>query len=149
MGLTLTGRAGAQPKTGGAAPAANPYQRTDAEWRKTLTPEQFKVLRTEGTEFPHSSPLNKETRKGTYLCVGCELPLFSSAAKYDSGTGWPSFFDKLQGGVEPSSKSSAMFGTEYHCSRCGGHHGHIFADGPKPTGVRYCSNGVALKFVAA
>jgi peptide-methionine (R)-S-oxide reductase len=123
--------------------------KTEEGWRKVLTPEQFRVLRQAGTERPFSSPLNNEKRKGTFVCAGCDLPLFESKTKFDSGTGWPSFYQCIEGHVEASADHSIMFGTEYHCARCGGHHGHIFGDGPKPTGLRYCENGVAIKFVQA
>jgi peptide-methionine (R)-S-oxide reductase len=124
--------------------------RTNAEWKKLLTPAQYHVLREEGTERPFSSPLNDEKRKGTFVCAGCALPLFESRTKYDSGTGWPSFWDCIKGRVETKPEGNALYRySEYHCARCGGHHGHIFEDGPKPTGLRYCSNGVALKFVPA
>jgi peptide-methionine (R)-S-oxide reductase len=138
-----------------AAPSAAPavkvdkLVKTEDEWRKLLTPEQFRVLREAGTERPFSSPLNNEKRKGTFVCAGCDLTLFESKTKFDSGTGWPSFYQCIEGHVEASAGQSIMFGTEYHCARCGGHHGHIFADGPKPTGLRYCENGVAIKFIAA
>jgi peptide-methionine (R)-S-oxide reductase len=121
---------------------------TEEEWRKRLTPAQFDVLREEGTEKPGSSPLLHEKREGTYVCVACENPLFDSSTKYDSGTGWPSFFDKLPGAFETKRDYKLIWPrTEYHCARCGGHHGHVFEDGPQPTGLRYCNNGVALKFV--
>jgi len=127
--------------------------KSEAEWRKLLTPEQFHILREEGTEWAGTSPLNKEKRKGTYACAGCDLVLYSSAAKYDSGTGWPSFYECIPGHLEsmtdPRSFRSPLQYTEMHCARCGGHHGHIFNDGPKPTGLRYCSNGVVLKFLPA
>jgi peptide-methionine (R)-S-oxide reductase len=122
--------------------------RTDAEWKKRLTPEQYDVLRKEGTERPYTSPLNDEKRRGVYACVACDLPLFPSEFKYDSGTGWPSFYDVLPGRVETRTDYLLLYPrTEYHCARCGGHHGHVFNDGPKPTGLRYCNNGVALKFI--
>ncbi len=124
--------------------------KTEAEWKKLLTPQQFHVLRQEGTEAPFTSPLNNEKRKGTFVCAACELPLFDSGTKYDSGTGWPSFYDHIHGNVETKVDFKLLYPrTEYHCARCGGHQGHVFDDGPKPTGLRYCNNGVALKFVAA
>ena len=124
--------------------------KTDTEWRQVLTPEQYDVLRQEGTERPFTSPLNKEKRKGIFVCAGCELPLFESSTKYDSGTGWPSFWTSLKGAVETKvDHKLVMPRDEYHCARCGGHQGHVFNDGPKPTGLRYCNNGVALKFVTA
>ncbi len=122
--------------------------RTNAEWEKLLTSEQYNILREEGTEYPFSSPLNHEKRSGMFVCVACALPLFPSKFKYDSGTGWPSFFDVLPDHIE-TRKDVSLFipRTEYHCARCGGHHGHVFEDGPKPTGLRYCNNGVALRFI--
>jgi len=124
--------------------------KTEDEWRKLLTPEQFDVLRQEGTERPFSSPLNKEKRKGIFACVACDLRIFESRTKYDSGTGWPSFYDFLPGTLETKVDHKLFVPrTEYHCARCGGHHGHVFDDGPKPTGLRYCNNGVALKFIPA
>jgi peptide-methionine (R)-S-oxide reductase len=124
--------------------------KTEDEWRKLLTPAQFSVLRQEGTERPFSSPLNNEKRKGTFVCAGCDLPLFESRTKYDSGTGWPSFYQKIDGRIETSVDHKLIYPrTEYHCARCGGHQGHVFDDGPKPTGLRYCNNGVALKFLPA
>lgn len=123
--------------------------RSDAEWKKLLTPSQYEILRREGTEAPFTSPLNHEKRSGIFACVACDLPLFPSKFKYDSGTGWPSFFDVLPGQVETKTDRKLVLPrTEYHCARCGGHHGHVFEDGPKPTGLRYCNNGVALKFIA-
>jgi peptide-methionine (R)-S-oxide reductase len=122
--------------------------RSEAEWRELLNDEQFNVLRKEGTERPWTSPLNDEKRPGTYACAGCEQPLFAADAKFDSGTGWPSFFDALDGAIETKRDFKLILPrTEYHCSRCGGHQGHVFKDGPPPTGLRYCNNGVALKFV--
>jgi peptide-methionine (R)-S-oxide reductase len=124
--------------------------RSDAEWKRLLTPAQYHVLREEGTERPYSSPLNDEKRKGTFVCAGCDLPLFESRTKYESGTGWPSFYDHIHGNVATKIDFKLIYPrTEYHCARCGGHQGHVFEDGPKPTGLRYCNNGVALKFVAA
>jgi peptide-methionine (R)-S-oxide reductase len=124
--------------------------KTEEEWRKILTPEQFNVLRQQGTEPPFSSPLAERFDKGTYDCAGCNLALFSSDTKFDSGTGWPSFYAPLENAVRMSDdRSLLMARTEVHCRRCGGHLGHVFDDGPPPTGKRYCMNGVALKFVAA
>ena len=124
--------------------------KTEGEWRKLLTPAQFSVLREEGTERPFSSPLNNEKRKGTFVCAGCDLVLFESKTKYDSGTGWPSFYAAIPGRVESRVDHKMMMPRdEYHCVRCGGHQGHVFDDGPKPTGLRYCNNGVALKFIPA
>jgi peptide-methionine (R)-S-oxide reductase len=123
---------------------------TEEEWRKLLSPAQYDVLREEGTEPPGSSPLVDEHRAGTFGCAGCALPLFSSTTKYESGTGWPSFWAPLDGAVGTSMDHSLfMDRTEVHCSRCGGHLGHVFDDGPKPTGLRYCMNGVALTFTPA
>ena len=122
----------------------------DTEWRKQLTPEQYGVLRAHGTERPGSSPLNREKRKGTFVCAACELPLFASDTKYESGTGWPSFWQPLPDAVGTTTdRSLLMTRTEVHCRRCGGHLGHVFDDGPRPTGLRYCMNGVSLKFVPA
>ena len=122
--------------------------KTEDEWRKILAPAQFAVLRQEGTERPFSSPLNNEKRKGTFVCAGCDLVLFESTTKYDSGTGWPSFYAAIPGRVESKVDHKMMMPRdEYHCVRCGGHQGHVFDDGPKPTGLRYCNNGVALKFI--
>jgi len=123
--------------------------KTESEWRKVLTPEQFQVLRKHGTERAHTSPLDKEYDKGTFICAACELPLFSSETKFDSRTGWPSFFDPIENAIATSvDKSFFMTRIEVHCRRCGGHLGHVFDDGPPPTGKRYCMNGVALKFVS-
>ncbi len=125
-------------------------QKSEAEWRASLTPAQFNVLRQHGTERAGTSPLNREKRKGNFACAGCDLPLFSSDTKFESGTGWPSFYQPLPNAVgETTDRSFFMTRTEVHCSRCGGHLGHVFPDGPKPTGLRYCMNGVALKFEPA
>jgi peptide-methionine (R)-S-oxide reductase len=122
--------------------------KTDAEWKQILTPEQFHVLRKHGTERAGTSPLDKVYAPGMYHCAACDLPLFAADTKYDSGTGWPSFFKPLDNAIGTSiDKSFFSTRTEVHCSRCGGHLGHVFEDGPKPTGLRYCMNGVALKFV--
>jgi peptide-methionine (R)-S-oxide reductase len=123
---------------------------TDEEWRKKLTPQQYEILRKEGTERPYSSPLNKEKRKGTFACAGCDNSLFSSETKFESGTGWPSFWKPLDGGVgERKDTSYGMTRTSIHCRRCGGHLGHVFDDGPKPTGLRYCMDGFAMVFKPA
>ncbi|MBW4473094.1 MAG: peptide-methionine (R)-S-oxide reductase MsrB [Stenomitos rutilans HA7619-LM2] len=124
--------------------------KTEQEWRKLLTPEQFQVLRQEGTELPGSSPLNKQHGRGTFACAACDLPLFTSETKFDSGTGWPSFYEPIVGAIDTTIDTSFfMTRVEVHCHRCGGHLGHVFDDGPQPTGKRYCMNGVAMKFVPA
>jgi peptide-methionine (R)-S-oxide reductase len=125
--------------------------KTDAEWKQQLTPEQYNVLRQKGTEYAGTSPLVDEHRKGTFECTGCGLPLFSSEQKFDSGTGWPSFWApiKPENVIESVDRSLSMTRTEVSCAQCDGHLGHVFDDGPKPTGLRYCMNGVALKFVRA
>lgn len=137
---------------GGAAQAARAYEvtRTDADWQKSLTPAQYRVLRKAGTESPYSSPLDKEKRSGVFSCAGCALPLFASKTKFDSGTGWPSFWQPMDKAVvEETDSTLFMKRTEVLCRRCGGHLGHVFDDGPKPTGLRYCMNGVAMNFTAA
>ena len=122
-------------------------QKTEQEWKETLTSEQFKVLRKHGTERAGTSPLDKVYDQGTYICAGCGQPLFNADAKFDSGTGWPSFYQPLEDAIdEKSDRSLFVARTEVHCSRCGGHLGHVFNDGPKPTGLRYCMNGVSLEF---
>ena len=122
--------------------------KTDEEWRKLLTPEQYYVLRKHGTERAGTSPLDKEYGLGTYACAGCDLALFASTTKFNSGTGWPSFYAPLENAIGTTSdRALFMERTEVHCRRCGGHMGHVFDDGPKPTGLRYCMNGVALKFL--
>src|ERR1700693_4412984 len=124
-------------------------KKTDEEWRQGLSPDQYKVLREHGTERPGSSPLNGENRAGTFACAACGQPLFDSGTKFESGTGWPSFFAPLEEAVETTTdKSLFMTRTEVHCARCGGHLGHVFPDGPRPTGQRFCMNGVALAFTA-
>jgi peptide-methionine (R)-S-oxide reductase len=144
---------GAAPAIAGAAAPANapaPMRLPQAEWKKRLTPAQYNVLREEGTERAGTSPLNAEKRAGTYHCAGCDLPLFASEAKYESGTGWPSFHTALAGAVATKRDFKLILSrTEYHCARCEGHQGHIFDDGPKPSGKRYCNNGVALRFQPA
>jgi len=124
--------------------------KTDAEWKALLTPDQYEVLRREGTEPSFSSALNDEKRAGQYVCAGCALPLFTSDLKFDSGTGWPSFYTTLPGAVATKTDFKWIYPRkEYHCARCGGHQGHVFNDGPKPTGERWCNNGLALKFIPA
>ena len=133
-----------------AAEGDFPYKLTDDEWKAKLSPEAYDVLRHEGTERPFTSPLNDEHATGTFICAGCDQPLFASETKFDSGTGWPSFYTFIEGGIATSVDDSLfMQRTEVHCSNCGGHQGHVFDDGPQPTGLRYCINGVSLKFQAA
>ena len=124
-----------------------PVAKSEDEWRKDLTPEQYRVLRQHGTERAGTSPLNHEKRKGVYFCAGCGTPLFDSDTKYESGSGWPSFYKPLDSAVDTTTDTShLMVRTEVHCAKCGGHLGHVFPDGPRPTGERYCMNGAALKF---
>ena len=137
--VALAGRAAAQRRY--------PVTLSDAQWRAKLPPDAYRVLRQAATETPFTSPLNKEHRKGVFACRGCALPLFASTTKFDSGTGWPSFWAPLNGAVGLSSdRTLGIVRTEVHCARCGGHLGHVFDDGPKPTGKRYCMNGVAMTF---
>ena len=125
-----------------------PLKRSEAEWKQSLTPPQFDVLRREGTERSFTSPLNDEKRPGVFVCAGCGLPLFTSAMKFESGTGWPSFFTTIPDVFVTRRDFKLIWPrTEYHCVRCGGHHGHVFDDGPQPTGQRWCNNGVALRFI--
>jgi len=131
-----------------APPPSEPLKLSKDEWRKRLGGEQFHILREEGTERPGSSALNDEKRPGVFVCAGCNLPLFTSEMKYESGTGWPSFFTTISGVFGSRTDYKLIWPrTEYHCIRCGGHHGHVFDDGPPPTGKRWCNNGIALKFV--
>jgi peptide-methionine (R)-S-oxide reductase len=135
-----------------AAPAAETFEvtRSDAEWRKLLTPDQYAVLRQSATERPFTSALLHEKRRGNFACAGCDLDLFSSTTKFDSGTGWPSYWAPLDKAVGTANDTSfGMVRTSVHCSRCGGHLGHVFKDGPKPTGLRYCINGIAMSFKPA
>jgi peptide-methionine (R)-S-oxide reductase len=134
----------AKPKT---TDKAFEVTKSDADWKAALSPEQYRVLRDHGTERAGTSPLDKEYGKGTFLCAGCDLPLFSSDTKFDSRTGWPSFWRPLEDAVGTTTdRGFFMVRTEVHCRRCGGHLGHVFDDGPQPTGLRYCMNGVSLKF---
>jgi peptide-methionine (R)-S-oxide reductase len=133
-----------------AAEGDFPFKLSDEEWKARLDPAAYDVLRHEGTERPFSSPLNDEKRAGTFICAGCEQPLFASSTKFDSGTGWPSFYTFMDGTLGTTEDNSLfMTRIEVHCSNCGGHQGHVFEDGPEPTGLRYCINGVSLKFQAA
>ena len=136
---------------GQARYADSPFRKlSDADWKKRLPPASYRVLRHEDTERPGTSALNKEKRRGTYVCAGCALPLFKSDWKFESGTGWPSFYNAIKENIGTKRDLILLMPrTEYHCGRCLGHQGHIFDDGPKPTGLRYCNNGVALKFVPA
>jgi len=143
VGFLLFGRSG-------PADARFAVTRTPAEWRRILGPQRYPILREGATEPPYSSPLNKEHRRGTFACAGCGLPLFASATKFDSGTGWPSFWRALpRATVDRADRTFGMVRTEVLCARCGGHLGHVFDDGPRPTGLRYCMNGLALRFRSA
>ena len=147
--VTAAERKGAKPVE--AAEKVGKIEKPDAEWKKILTPEQYHVLRKQGTERAWTSPLNKNKEKGTYVCAACGLPLFSSDTKFDSGTGWPSFWKPIDPTHVGTEEDRSFFSvrTEVHCARCGGHLGHVFPDGPPPTGLRYCMNGVSLKFEPA
>ncbi len=137
-------------KDADVARSLEPITKTEVEWKQVLPEERFYVLRKEGTERPFTSPLNDEKRAGIFVCAGCTLPLFSSQMKYDSGTGWPSFFTSIPGRVATKQDFLMIVPrTEYHCVRCGGHQGHVFDDGPAPTRLRYCNNGVSLRFIPA
>lgn len=150
VGAAATTKAIAMKPDASSIPDYDKWQLSDAEWKKRLAPEAYAVLRKEATERPFTSPLNEEKREGTFSCAGCGLDLFTSAMKFDSGTGWPSFFDRIAGSIgEKRDFKLIIPRTEYHCARCGGHQGHVFNDGPKPTGLRYCNNGVALTFRAS
>lgn len=153
--LTLTGlaallgaRQASSDSSARAGKSIKPLDKPEEEWRKILSPEAYGVLFEENTERPWSSALNKEKRAGTYVCAACYLPLFDARTKFESGTGWPSFFTHLTGRIATKQDWKTVFvRTEYHCARCGGHQGHVFDDGPEPTGQRWCNNGLALQFV--
>ncbi len=148
--LALSGLAGRGPRARADGNVIERLRLSDAEWRRRLSPERYEILRLEGTEAPFSSPLNDEKRPGRYLCAGCGLPLFDASMKFDSGTGWPSFFTAFEDHVETRTDFRLIYPrTEYHCARCGGHQGHVFEDGPEPTGQRWCNNGLALTFEPA
>jgi peptide-methionine (R)-S-oxide reductase len=156
LGLGALGLAGggaflwSRSEAGVVPPPTGPFRLSDAEWRRRLSPEAYRVLRRAGTERAGSSPLDREHRRGTFLCAGCGQRLFSSADKFDSGTGWPSFTRPRPGAVGTRQDDTLFTArVEVHCARCGGHLGHVFDDGPRPTGKRYCMNGVAMRFVAA
>jgi peptide-methionine (R)-S-oxide reductase len=148
--MALAGAAAAAYAAPTLAAAPKPLRLTDAEWRRRLSPQAYAVLRQAATERPFSSPLNAEHRNGAFTCAGCDLPLFAARTKFDSGTGWPSFWTHLGGAVsEHRDTTLGMIRTEVRCARCDGHLGHVFDDGPRPTGLRYCMNGVAMRFIPA
>ncbi len=147
FGLGAKAATAAAPDSAPSPGAPAPLRLSDSEWKQRLTAAQYRVLRQEGTEAPGSSPLNAEKRRGRFHCAGCDLPLFASDAKYESGTGWPSFHTALPGALGTRTDFKLILPrTEYHCARCNGHQGHVFDDGPRPSGKRYCNNGVALRF---
>ena len=148
-GLLFSGRSRMVGPAQAEPTATFPLKRSDAEWRKTLTPVQYDILRQEGTESAFTSPLNDEHRHGVFACAGCQQKLFRSETKFDSGTGWPSFYQPMEKAVgERTDRSLGIARTEIHCANCGGHLGHVFDDGPRPTGLRYCMNGFAMSFAA-
>ena len=146
LGLGLNKLFGGEERDAGSFPVSM----SEAEWRQRLSPEAYHVLREHGTERAGTSPLDREKRRGAFVCAGCDQPLFSSETKFNSGTGWPSFFEPIPGAIETTEdRKFFMVRTEVHCSRCGGHLGHVFEDGPQPTGLRYCMNGVSMRFEPA
>lgn len=151
VAAAIAGARGLFEPTSAHATQVFPYTKTDAQWKEMLTSDQYRVLRKAGTEAPYTSPFNKEKRTGTFNCAGCTQALFASATKFDSGTGWPSFYQPIAKNavVEDTDTTLGMKRTEVLCSNCGGHLGHVFDDGPQPTGLRYCMNGIAMNFKAA